>query len=370
MASDDKKRYLDWNEVASTRFNSIHLSGNAYAAKYKVLKGQRAGYGSSCSKCKNDEPKDKKKKKKPEGPNTDPTQTDKIIYKPLYIGCERASISIPAEFGSFLDKPHAENIQYKINDKEYNPSNINDSFYNQITYSTNPQYSGFQGIIVENTCIPEYEKYTNMALSAKNKAREVAKAQILTSSYNENAYLSIYKAVSTGTEFQETFEVFSYFLTLVSSGIRSGKQEEYLGSFPTIYGNIRTEAEQTATALQNVDPNLETQEDIENFIAYIKSRVFSLYIQEDIGLRHIASEHGIIDAVGDLTQTEETTRFSPSVLDILDRTDATTQAYLDLYYAPDPRDPDNGRQTNKTMIPTTGAKENLVLNIPLDPFTR
>ena len=371
MPQDDKKkRYLDWKKVEDLSYNSVHLSGNAYDAKYKIIKGERKGFGRSCTKCKKEKEDKDKKDKKQKGFKVDPTKYDKIVYTPLYVGCERATVSTPPDIGSFLEKRHAENIQYKYTHPDYNPSNVNDPSFDQITYPVDPIYSGFQGIVVENTCIPEYTKYSNMALSAKNKARKVAQDQIAVGVYNENSYLVIYESVSTGTEYQETYEIISYFLTLVASGIRSGKQEEYLSSFPLPYNSIRSEAEKLSKLLQAENPSLETREDIENFISYIKNRVFALYIQEDIGLKTVASEHGIIDAIGDFTPSKETTKFSPSILDVLNGTDATFQAYLDLYYIPDPRKQDGSTARNKTSVPVIGAKDNLVINIPNEPFTR
>ncbi len=372
VANTEKKKpikYLEWELVDKHDYNYVHLSGNAYAAKYSVIKNEPLGYGPGCTKCEKPKQKTKQKENKKEK-QLDPTKFDRIYYDPLYVGCDRAVADIKPSTGDFLRYQHADNIQYKIVDPDYNPSNIYTSFFRQKTISPRLDYTGAPGILKINTCLFDEDTQRRVATSAFNKSREIARNQITASIYQPAAYDKIYKQVLTNTDYQETFQYFSYMLSLVASAIREGKQTEYSNFNPVDYEAVRITSEEIADALYKEKPQLDSQEEINAFINYVKGRVFALYVSTEIGIRHVASEHGMLQIVKDIEGKSQITQLSPSFIDILDRTYDTLLAYLDAYYVVDPTNAEAKKFRREQSIFDRTKNRNTLIDFPVNPIQR
>ena len=364
-------RILPWNKLGEHDQQAIHIAGNAHKAKFAILKGIRKGYGLFCYKCKPSKTSKNNKKDKPKqlGALPDPTLIDNIVYEPLYIGCDRAISTIPPETGDFLRYAHGENIQYTINNPFYNPSNVDDPTFINITYPTNPKYTSYIGQILVNVCIPNAQRYEQLAISALNKSRELSKEQILGNIYNLNAFSSLYPDVFERTEFEQTFEFISYIISLIASAIRNGMQIAAQDYDAVSYFNVYSYAEKL---INEVSPDTIDFSDYTNIIAfidYIKSRTFALYTSVNTFVKHVAVEEALINTNGNLTSSTAAskTEYSPVLIDILDKTVDLYQTYLDKYYIPDPTKPQEDKDDDKNIpIPSRSDEDRTQMAFRLD----
>ena len=324
MAKKEDREKLSWSELESTSATALYNVANAYTLRYIKKTAERTGFTPSCDKCENPE-----ENKEEEDDDNSKSRNIGERYAPLYAGCERALPVIKPETGSFLTYVHSEGMKYLISDEQYNPSNVNDLAYTQISYSSRPMFSGFQGIIVVNECLSKADTINRIFNSVYNRSREITKAQISANTYDIQAYDSLYYIAADGTIYAEDYESFTYYNDLISSSIRSAIENEYRSLDPILFDKIKDETTILLKELYSQQPIVKTQEEKSAVITYISGRMSSMYSSvTPVGLRNSAIEASILAYFID-ESTKKTDLYSPTISDLLNRRSEALQAYLD-----------------------------------------